>query len=355
MIGTKRLGTGEAKLTLVLWLAMLSFVAPAAIVSGNVSNLHDGLSLISGTVTGLAFAAILFLIFRKARMLPLSGKVAACAVGTIACALLQTGADFGGQYLLEWIFSDSTPPKLSLRNILLTTLIYLCIYACNLAIYWILDSLEQSRSQESRLAWTEARAATAELERLRLQLNPHFMSNSLNTVSALLMTQRYDDADQMTRKLSEFLRAAASEQEAEVPLCEELGVVDSYLEVESARFGDRLDVSIDLAADAADALVPGFVVQPLVENAIKHGVARSDGSVQLHIVARREAGDVVIEVRNSRASGDGDAPPAQAGGGIGLKNIRSRLDMRYGSAASLSHEAIQDAYLARIRLPFNAA
>lgn len=348
-------GRGEAKLTLVLWSAVMGFVAPAAIVSGSVTSLYDALSLSSGLVTGLLFSALLFLTYQKARMLPLSSKVALCAIGTMICALLQPGGDFGSHYLLDWTFKNTTPSMPSLHGILLATLTYLCIYACNLAIYWILDSLEQSRSQESQLARTEARAATAELERLRLQLNPHFMSNSLNTVSALLMTQRYDDADQMTRKLSEFLRAAAAEQEAEVPLSEELGVVDSYLEVESARFGDRLDVSIDLAADAADALVPGFVVQPLVENAIKHGVARSDDSVQLHIVARREAGDVVIEVRNSRASRDGDTPPAQAGAGIGLKNIRSRLEMRYGSAASLSHEAMRGAYLARIRLPFNAA
>ncbi|MBB4840875.1 two-component sensor histidine kinase [Sphingomonas kyeonggiensis] len=354
MKSRRRRGTAEAKLTLVLWLAMLSFVAPAAIVSGNVSNLHDGLSLISGTATGLIFAALLYLVFQKARSLSLSAKVALAASGTIACALLQTSADFGGQYLLEWIFNDSTPPKLSLRNILLTTLIYLCIYACNLAIFWILDSLEESRSQESRLARSEARAATAELERLRLQLNPHFMSNSLNTVSALLMTQRYADADQVTRKLSDFLRAAASEQEAEVPLGEELGIVDSYLEVEGARFGDRLAVEIDCSDEAVDALVPGFIIQPLVENAIKHGVTRSSETVRIAIAARREGDDVIIDVLNS--CGDGAEQKAAARpGGIGLKNIRSRLEMRYGAAAALSHEAGTDAYRATIRLPFAAA
>ena len=114
-------------------------------------------------------------------------------------------------------------------------------------------------------------AQQAQLAALRYQLNPHFLFNSLNSISALIVTGRNKDAEAMTNRLSDFLRSSLNANPTElVPLDEELALTEEYLEIESVRFGERLSIAVDCADEACDALVPSFLVQPLVENAVKH-------------------------------------------------------------------------------------
>ena len=185
---------------------------------------------------------------------------------------------------------------------------------------------------------------------LRYQLNPHFLFNALNSISALIVTRRNDDAERMTDKLSSFLRNSLSADPTQlVPLEDELSLIEEYLDIEGVRFGERLDVSIECQPDAGAALVPGFLVQPLVENAIKLGVAPSRDPVHIQIDARVEDGDLCIIVENDTAPKTNEIK--FGGAGVGLINVERRLQAVYGKRASLSAERIDDRYVARICIP----
>jgi LytS/YehU family sensor histidine kinase len=153
----------------------------------------------------------------------------------------------------------------------------------------------------------------------------------------------------MTDKLSSFLRTSLACDPAElVPLEHELSLIEEYLDIEGVRFGDRLNVEIDCAADAGKALVPGFLVQPLVENAVKHGVAPSRDPVTITVHASIEDRDLCITVSNDHA---GSRMVGMHGTGVGLINIERRLEAVYGNAASLTTERREDFYTATICIP----
>ena len=165
---------------------------------------------------------------------------------------------------------------------------------------------------------------------LRFQLNPHFLFNTLNAISSLVVIGRAADAESMIDRLASFLRASlTADPHSLVGVDEEFDMLDSYLEIEGVRFGDRLVTTIDLPTRLTDALVPPFLLQPLVENAIKYAVAPSNRPVQVSISAEEEGGRLVLTVADN---GDGchDVLP---GTGVGLKNIRERLRLSYGPAA----------------------
>jgi LytS/YehU family sensor histidine kinase len=199
----------------------------------------------------------------------------------------------------------------------------------------------------------------AEAAALRLQLNPHFLFNTLNSISSLVTLGRGQEAEAMIDRLADFLRASLeADPMADVPLARELDTIDAYLGIEAARFGERLE--IDIAGDerTMGALVPNFILQPLVENAIKHGVAAQRGPATLRISAEAGAGELVLSVVNKSGEPE-DASEASEEAqlrrkGIGLTNIRQRLAMNYGQKASLETAALPDGYVATIRLPFTA-
>jgi signal transduction histidine kinase len=228
-------------------------------------------------------------------------------------------------------------------------------YTLIAATSYLMLRLRAARASELRAAELQQQLAEAQLENLRLQLNPHFLFNTLNAVSAVM----YEDvrkADAMLAKLSDFLRTVlAASGVANVPLDEELAVERQYVEIMTARLERRLDLRVTVAGGAAGAFVPFMLLQPLIENSIRHGMADRQ-SLALEIDARRREGQMVIEIRddgcgfepNPRA-GTGPGTRAGcgtragsgmlAGTGIGLANVRSRLAHLYGEAASLSLEA----------------
>jgi LytS/YehU family sensor histidine kinase len=195
----------------------------------------------------------------------------------------------------------------------------------------------ESRARALRASRLEADLARAELHLLRTQLEPHFLFNTLNAV-ATLVHGNPDAAEHMIVLLSDLLRRALRDRdEHEVPLAEELAFLDRYLEIEQVRFRDRLVVERQIQPDSLDAMVPPLLLHPLVENAIRHGVARRVHGGRLGIRARREhdrlelriwddgPGGAVTEGRRSLAPGE-----AHAGSGIGLANTRARLERLYG-------------------------
>jgi LytS/YehU family sensor histidine kinase len=187
-----------------------------------------------------------------------------------------------------------------------------------------------------------------------MQLQPHFLFNALNTVAMLVRQGDSQSAVRMLARLSELLRHILEEAgEQEASLEEELDLLTRYLEIEQVRFGDRLEVTVDLDEDARHALVPNLLLQPLAENAIRHGIARRAASGRIELSARREADRLILQLRN-----DGPDLPGgwslDAGAGIGLRNTAARLRHLYGDAATLRLiNSAEGGVEARVYIPYH--
>lgn len=193
-------------------------------------------------------------------------------------------------------------------------------------------------------------AQAARLEALRLQLAPHFLFNALNSISTLIMIGRTEQADEMTQRLSAFFRSTLLNSGSDaVTLWDELETVGDYLDVERIRFEDRLDIDIRCPDEVAGALVPGLILQPLVENVIKHAVSLTDRPVTLTVTAARDAGLLRITVEDDFTG----KPAGQAvSSGVGTQNVRNRLKTLYGEAASLETGSSSTGYRSVLVLPF---
>lgn len=204
--------------------------------------------------------------------------------------------------------------------------------------------------EAERTASRYAQAAQdAELRSLRYQVNPHFLFNTLNSLSSLVIKGDKDKAEEMIQNLSTFYRTSlSSDPLEEVTLEEEVELQKQYLGIEAVRYPERLRTRIDIPAALANAHVPALILQPLVENAIKYGVSRSTRPVTIAISATASDGWITIAVDD-----DGkDSPATEHGNGIGLANVRDRLEARYGDAASLtSGRRPEGGFRASIRLP----
>jgi two-component system LytT family sensor kinase len=178
-------------------------------------------------------------------------------------------------------------------------------------------------ARELRASQLEAQLAQAQLQLLRSQLHPHFLFNALHSISAL-MHQDVEAADRMVSRLSELLRASLEEARSgrhEISLAEELALLEPYLDIEQTRFSDRLRVRLEVPEEARTAMVPALLLQPLVENAIRHGIAPRRGPGEVVVRAEHVAERLEIEVRD-----DGVGPPQELHEGVGLRNTCSRLD-----------------------------
>jgi LytS/YehU family sensor histidine kinase len=221
----------------------------------------------------------------------------------------------------------------------------------------LLGLLPTRRTGDGRVtaAQLEARLAQLQLENLRAQLCPHFLFNALNAASALV-TSDPEGAERMISQISELLRVAIrTEGVQEVTFAYELWFADRYLAVEKVRFGERLAVSYDIDDDARDALVPNFLLQPIVENAVHHGISPQPGQGQLEIAAKRRNRDLLITVRdNGKGLSEGFARRA---GGIGLAHTRRRLEYLCGpDGFSFELRPIAEGGVcAEVRVPFHTA
>jgi glucose-6-phosphate-specific signal transduction histidine kinase len=198
-------------------------------------------------------------------------------------------------------------------------------------------TLSDTRRRQSEMA-DRLRAELAEerLEALRQQLNPHFLFNTLNQIVVQMRRRDVESALAMVLALSDLLRHALRERAQLIPMRDELHMVERYLEVERARFGERLEVVVTYEPRTADVPVPSLLLQPLLENAMRHGVSAAEGTCKVWLTARVEHERLRIEVRDA---GPGAEPAVvQAGGGIGLKNTAERLKYLYGANHRLSLE-----------------
>lgn len=217
------------------------------------------------------------------------------------------------------------------------------------ALYLALLAGAQAKAAERRAGEFRQAAKAAELRSLRYQVNPHFLFNTLNSLSALVMTGKVHRAEEMIQTISNFYRhSLADSASSDVTLADEFDLQRLYLEIERVRFPDRLRVDIDLPASLADLRVPGMVLQPLVENSVKYGVAPLKRPVTIAISAREEYGRLVLEVRDN---GRGVHGQTENGFGIGLANVRDRLHARFGSNADIVSGPDPEGYRTTIRIP----
>jgi two-component system LytT family sensor kinase len=213
-------------------------------------------------------------------------------------------------------------------------------FAAWASFYIAMSSATRLRAAERRAARAEREAQAAQLRALRYQVNPHFLFNTLNALSSLVMSRRPEEAETMIVNLATFFRTSLTLDPSEdISLAREIGFQQLYLDIEKARFPNRLDVRIAVPDDLRGARVPPLLLQPLVENAIKHGVARTAEPVVLTIAAREEDARLILSVENDRG------PPASAeadrhGGGVGLANVQARLAARFGDEGECEHGVI---------------
>jgi hypothetical protein len=223
--------------------------------------------------------------------------------------------------------------------------VWLFFFAAWTAFYLAAVSQAQTLALERRAAAAESAAQEAQVRALRYQVNPHFLFNTLNSLSSLVMSGRPEEAESMILKLSTFFRTSLSlDPNADVTLAEEIELQRLYLDIEKVRFPRRLKVEIDVPPDLAGARLPALILQPVVENAIKYGISVTREKVALRIAAREEAGKLEIAVSNS---GSLDAKPPRKhsrpdGTKVGLVNVCQRLDARFGRAASCTFGPIAE-------------
>jgi two-component system, LytTR family, sensor kinase len=226
----------------------------------------------------------------------------------------------------------------------------------NLLIYWVIvsvahafDYYRKSHEHELNAVELQRRLTQARLQTLQMQLNPHFLFNTLHAISSL-MHKDVEAADRMIVRLSDLLRYALDSTEAhEVPLKAELDFLDRYLEIEQTRFGERLTIGKEIDPDTLGAQVPNLVLQPLVENAIRHGIERQAKPGKIELRARRKQGMLHLQVCDN---GAGIQSHSQREG-IGLTNTRARLQQLYGEAQSLElSNAADGGVIVSVTIPF---
>jgi Histidine kinase len=224
------------------------------------------------------------------------------------------------------------------------------LFLLSSAVHYILVALAESRDAETRALRLQVLATEAELRALRSQITPHFLFNSLNSINALTSSDPAG-ARRMCLLLSDFLRGTlqVSTQER-IPLAQELSLIDQFLAIEQVRFGERLLVKRTIAEETKRALLPPLLLQPLVENAITHGIADMLEGGTVRIDARLDSDRLIITVENPT---DPDAR-RRPGAGLGLTNVRRRLEAAYGRQAELLVDQLPEGFRVEVRMPSSA-
>lgn len=337
-----------------LWLYFLAWIPLALLLAYFFATMGALTWLESGA---LAFPLALFYAFvcpapwYMCRGLPLGATpvskilgnhLAAAVAASLMWIVLAKGlAVLFGHYFFTRLNERFSPqlPVLFVIGVLL--------YLLSVALQYLLLSVESSKEAETREQEALTLARESELKALKAQINPHFLFNSLNSISALATIDGARARD-MCIKLSEFLRATLKLGEQQrIPFAQELALTNAYLEVEKVRYGKRLQVQIDAGAGCDGCVVPSLLLQPLVENAVKHGIAGLVDGGSIRLDARCDAGRLQLTIDN-----DFDlATPCPTRNGVGLKNVRERLRALYENRARVDTATSNGHFIVHVELP----
>ena len=255
---------------------------------------------------------------------------------------------------LEEMMKDKLP-----RIIADATVTWYFLLATWCAFFIAMTEQRRTRIAETRAATAETAAHAAQVRALRYQVNPHFLFNTLNSLSLVVMSGRADRAEDMLMALSTFFRTSLSiDPSADVSLSEEIALQRLYLDIEKVRFPDRLHVTIDIPDDLAEARVPALILQPIVENAIKYGVSTTTSRVEVTIAAHRlDGGRMQLDIANRVANGTAGlerTSPTHEGTGLGLTNVCQRLAAHFGNRADCRFGPVPGGYVVSLALPIDS-
>jgi len=296
------------------------------------------------TVIGIGLTWLIYLMMRRMRDTRFAARAAAALALCVPLAVSYATVNWLAFYKIAPSLETlkemaSLPPRLTQPHLMIldSTISWFPLFGAWAALYLALVYAAEVRAADEHAASYRAAAQAAELRALRYQVNPHFLFNTLNSLSTLIMTGRNASAEQMLMNLSTFFRSSLTcDPNADVELVEEMRLQRLYLDIEQVRFPDRLVVRRDIAAGLDRALVPALILQPLVENAIKYGVSRSRRPVTVTLRARARDGELVLSVEDDALCDPALAelsPGQQTSTGTGLRNVRERLETRFGRNA----------------------
>jgi two-component system LytT family sensor kinase len=306
-------------------------------------------------------ASLIAVIFRLAYRFPLDGprRLRALAVHAAAAGAFSIVHAVCMQAVRVMLWPGTRPLRswpVYFQRMYLENLDWaLMTYSTIVGLSYALAYYRQSQERALTAAHLETRLVEAQLRTLQAELHPHFLFNTLHAISTLVHSSP-DAADRMISRLSDLLRITFDRSGAPtISLHEEIEFLQKYLDIEQMRFQDRLAVAYDIDPETLDADVPTLILQPLVENAIEHGVSPRSGAGTIRITSRHTDGVLLLEVRDNGGGLATSARPAGGGGGVGLSNTRERLGCMYGDQQALELSDSGEGLAVRLRIPFRRA
>lgn len=338
------------------WLGPAILAAFQAYVQGRIGNREPATwrEILWEGGDWLLYALLTPAVFWLARRFPLArGTIARHLPVHLLGAVLLCAAWAGGGVLLSWAMFRSTPYGGGAVGWFFTSLPFgVAVYFAVLGVEHAAFYFVEARERETHAARLSAQLAEARLGALRMQMQPHFLLNSLNAITVIVRDRDTVTATRMLEQLGDMLRRVTrADRPPEVTLAEELAFVRQYLAIEEVRFSDRLRPVFAVDPSLLAAAVPEFVLQPLVENALRHGLAQRVGATRLEIAARREEEELILSVTDDGPGPDDAAREPMEG--VGLGNTRERLATLYGDRATLTLTRRPDGgATATVRLPY---
>lgn len=344
---------GTAWFIILFWTAQFSLLTTQRFLAAKSMAMpaDDWLSLAPRacvTLLGIALSFGIVRVGRRFHRRPIRTRM----LIALACALVGCIVHAAGNFAIFHLFMpvtnwESFSPIDYFHSIIQWFWSYLALSGLLLALAYSLESTERER----RIAQLRGIADAAQLRALRYQLNPHFMFNTLNSIAALISRREIAPAELMVENLADFLRASLSlDPQADITLDREIELQSLYLAIEAVRFSDRFEVRTDIAANARRALVPSLVLQPLIENVVKHSVSTSTVPVTLDISAKVHSERLHVSVRNSAGNG---APNGARSTGVGLSNVADRLKARFAEETDFNAGRAPDGgFAVRFSIPF---
>lgn len=330
------------------WMGYLILRAASAASSGAKADIY--LSLIFQVATGFSLTLLLAVVFRAVIDKPRTVTALVSLLSIFGCVVLYAFID-------AWMLATirQTDANFDITNLLAFLTIDFTILAAWSALYYAINFYLIVEDQVEQLERLESQATSAQLAMLRYQLNPHFLFNTLNSISTLVLLKQTDRASAMLNRLSSFLRfTLANEPTAKVTLEQEVETLKLYLEIEKMRFDDRLRPSFNIDPSVAKARVPSLLLQPLVENAIKYAVTPQEEGADIAVSARLVGDQVEIQVADSGPGVQEGRQLQSHSTGVGLANIRDRLIQAYGEDQRFdAGPGRMGGYTVSIRIPYD--